>query len=76
MNMPGFTAEASVSKAGDRHLTVAVNRPNSPSVIAQFCYCECRLYRTCIPIPPLGVPICFYREVCIPHGTCPPGYCR
>ena len=74
MSTPGFTAEASLQDVGPRDIA-ARSKADGKRVVPQFCWCDCRLVRTCINLPPLGVPKCFYREVCIPHGNCPPGYC-
>jgi hypothetical protein len=45
------------------------------TIVPAFCYCDCRLIRTCIPIGPAGVPFCYYRQLCVPRGHCPPNYC-
>jgi hypothetical protein len=76
MHMPGFTAEVSLSSVQERYHALAPRPPESQAVIPQFCYCDCRLYQFCIPLPPYGIPFCYYREFCIPRGHCPPGYCR
>ena len=76
MRMPGFTAETSIKESREYFLTRAPVQTDSRGVIPQFCYCECRLYRTCFRIPPDGFPFCFVQEFCIPHGNCPPGYCK
>jgi hypothetical protein len=76
MNLPRFTAEASLPEATKRYLGLGPDAADKqPTVIPQFCYCDCRLIRYCIPRPPYGIPVCFYRQLCIPRGNCPPGYC-
>jgi hypothetical protein len=76
MKIPGFGADASLNQARPHYAAaLAVAKADRQKVIPQFCWCDCRLYRFCIHLPPYGIPYCYYREYCIPHGNCPPGYC-
>jgi len=75
MTMPGFSAEASLG--GPRtnyHATLDEGQVRARVVAPQFCFCDCRLRRICFPIG--GIRRCFYVPYCIPHGDCPPGYCK
>jgi hypothetical protein len=75
MTMPGFSAEASLGRPHTDHRTTVGERQMHAGLVApQFCFCECRLRRICLPIG--GVWRCFYVRYCIPHGNCPPGYCQ
>jgi hypothetical protein len=75
MTMPGFSAEASLGHLHTRDSAAPGDGPvHAGTVVPQFCYCDCRLRRICLPIG--GIWHCFYLRYCIPHGNCPPGYCQ
>ena len=76
MNMPGFTAESSLTSARPYRSVSWGPATNRDRVFLQFCFCECMLVRTCIWLPPYEIPFCYYRQRCFPRGNCPPGYCH
>ena len=65
MRLPGFTAEAALDHMveGRYALSVRWTGPTDPGAIEPQFH-RCFLYRFCIPIPPYGIPYCFYREFC------------
>jgi hypothetical protein len=78
MKIPGFTAEASLGKGSRTYLAMISRSTNmdQQTVIPQFCWCECHLQQFCYRLPPSFVRECFtVGTFCIPHGTCPSGYC-
>jgi len=61
MSMPGFFAEASLGGPHTDYRAMADERHMGAELVTpQFCFCECRLRRICLPIG--GVSRCFYVQ--------------
>jgi hypothetical protein len=73
MNLPGFTAEIAAANPLRDIYRASFGEPLENAIVPQFCYCDCRLYQTCIPS--VWGYLCIYRQFCLPRGSCPPGYC-